>query len=197
MVAPSWALQWHIKLLGTPPGILCSAVWDLSRCLEPLIERDDLLDASMLEVAEEESVTFQPLGRRPCYWVRNQSPWPTWGGFSAWGSHQFGGDGRCAEAVTTDTTQVCRATGNQIKAPSSWGCRCIGWYTLGSQLDLTSIGSMQMIIIHNNRREKLEYCYETWVISRTSLNLTLPYFPDWPATNWELKDLWITAPKLY
>ena len=38
-----------LKYSGTVQG--------LHRCLEPLIERDDLLDASMLEVVEEEPVT--------------------------------------------------------------------------------------------------------------------------------------------
>ena len=42
--------------VGSPPGILCSVVWDLQRCLEPLIERDIMLDASMREVVREESV---------------------------------------------------------------------------------------------------------------------------------------------
>ena len=47
------ALQWCAIILGAPPEILCSTVQDLWRFLKPLIQRDDLLDASMLEVAEE------------------------------------------------------------------------------------------------------------------------------------------------
>ena len=57
MVGLAQALQLCAEQSGASSHILCSAVRALQRCLEPLIERDDLLDASMLEVAEEESVT--------------------------------------------------------------------------------------------------------------------------------------------
>ena len=57
MVGLVRALQWCAEWSGVSPGILCSAVQDLCRCLEPLMERDDLFDASMLEVVGEESVT--------------------------------------------------------------------------------------------------------------------------------------------
>ena len=56
-MALAWALQQCSILLGAPLGILCSPVQDLHRCLMPFIERGDLLDASMLEVVEEEPVT--------------------------------------------------------------------------------------------------------------------------------------------
>ena len=54
IVTLSWVLQWYTGLMGTPLGILCSTVQDFCRCLAPLIKSDDLLIASMLEVAEEE-----------------------------------------------------------------------------------------------------------------------------------------------
>ena len=60
--------------------------------------------------------------------------------------------------------------------------------TQEAQMDLISLGSMQMIITQNTLKGELEYCYQTRVISRMSLHLTLPDFPDWPGTNWELKD---------
>ena len=53
-VALALALQQCAVLLGAPLGVLCSTVWDLHRCLQPLIEKDDLLDVCMLEAAEKE-----------------------------------------------------------------------------------------------------------------------------------------------
>ena len=47
-----WCTKW-----SEPPGILCGTVQDLCRSLKPLIKRDGLLDASMLEIAEKEPVT--------------------------------------------------------------------------------------------------------------------------------------------
>ena len=38
------------QTVGVSPSILCRSVWDLQRCLKPLMERDDLLNSSMLEV---------------------------------------------------------------------------------------------------------------------------------------------------
>ena len=49
---------------------------------------------------------------------------------------------------------------------------------MGTWLDLTSLGSMQMIITHIDMMGEMEYCYETRVISRTFLHLTPPDFPD-------------------
>ena len=54
---PYTTLQWCTVQLGSPPGILCSEVHDLCRCLAPLIEKDDLIDTSMFEVAEEMAKT--------------------------------------------------------------------------------------------------------------------------------------------
>ena len=49
------------QTVGVAPRIPCGAVQDLCRCLKPLIERDDLLDALMLEVVGEEPVASQTL----------------------------------------------------------------------------------------------------------------------------------------
>ena len=56
-VAVDQVLKQCAVQLGSPPGILCGTIQDLCRCLVPLIEKDDLIDTSMLEVAEEEPMT--------------------------------------------------------------------------------------------------------------------------------------------
>ena len=61
MVALAQVLQQYAKLLGAPTGILCAVIMDLSRCLKPLLEKDDLMDVSMLEVAEEKPVASPTL----------------------------------------------------------------------------------------------------------------------------------------
>ena len=68
-----WACQWCTVLSGAPQGIPCGTIQDLHRCLSPLIERDDLLSASMLEVVEEDPVTsLNPAGKTG-HQVRNQN----------------------------------------------------------------------------------------------------------------------------
>ena len=56
-VALAWTLQWWAIQSGSPLGILCGRVQDLHRCLMPLIEKDYLIDTSMLEVVEAEPMT--------------------------------------------------------------------------------------------------------------------------------------------
>ena len=55
----------------------------------------------------------------------------------------------------------------------------------GAQLDLTSLGSMQMVITQNTLTGDLQYHYETGVISQTPLHLTLPNYPDQHDTHLE------------
>ena len=57
MVALAWALQRCAICSGTPPGMLCGAVQELCRCLAPLLQRGNLLDLTMLDVAEKNLVT--------------------------------------------------------------------------------------------------------------------------------------------
>ena len=61
------ALQQCTKWLG-PPGILCGAVQYLQRCLEPLLERDYLLEAPMLDVMGNEPMDSEDL------WLRISEP---------------------------------------------------------------------------------------------------------------------------
>ena len=56
-------------------------------------------------------------------------------------------------------------------------------------LDLTSLGSMQMVITQNTLMGELCH-YETRVISQTSLPLTPTDYPDQPGTHWELEGPW-------
>ena len=38
------------QVTGGPSGLTCVVVWDLLRCLEPLIKEDNLLESSLLKV---------------------------------------------------------------------------------------------------------------------------------------------------
>ena len=204
-VALAQDLQWYTVLSRAPPGILCRAVKDLCRCPTPLIERDDLLDASMLEVGRSSLWLPITLQRRPGYWVRNQSPRrsgqqpcipPTdlkghqslrelsvWGW---WPMHRGSYDQHHQDS------QSCWLL-NQGHLPlRMWIYQLV--YPGGAQLDLTSLWSMQMIITQNTLMGELEYHYETRVISQTSLHLTLPDYPDQPNTHQELEEPWASKP---
>ena len=58
----------------------------------------------------------------------------------------------------------------------------------GAQLDLISLGSMQIVVTQNTLKGELQYHYQTRVISWTSLHLTPPDYPDQSNTNWELRN---------
>ena len=166
-----------------PPRILCTAVQDLHMCLESLVESDDLLDASHVGGCEGGACDFpNPYrGGHATGWETRASGGvgncptylqPTWEGFWAQGSHQFRGDGRCAELVTNNTTRINRAASHQIRTTPLEDADSLDGIPQGAQLDLTSLGSMQMIMTQNTLRGELEYCYNARVISRTSLHLT-------------------------
>ena len=124
----------------------------------------------------------QTLHRRPGNWGRNQGgvgnhptyPWPTWKCFGAWGSCQFGGDGHHMEAVTTDTPGFSEPLATGSGPPPLKDADSVVGVSQGTQLDLSSLGSMQMVIIQNTLMGELQYHYENRVISKTSLHLTSP-----------------------
>ena len=63
MVALVMALQRFAVHSRMPPGVLCGAVQELCRCLAPLLERGDLLDLDMLNVARKDPMTPAPAER--------------------------------------------------------------------------------------------------------------------------------------
>ena len=58
MVVLVQAHQWCAIQSGMSPGMLCRVVQELHRCLAPLLERGNLLDITMLHVAEKDPVTL-------------------------------------------------------------------------------------------------------------------------------------------
>ena len=48
----------------------------------------------------------------------------------------------------------------------------------GAWLDLSSLGSIQVVITQNTLRGELQYHSQTRVISQTSLHIALPDYPD-------------------
>ena len=77
-VALLWTLWLCAILSGIPLGILCGAVQDLHRCLIPLIERDNLLDVSMLEAVEEELATSPNAAEDAGLQHKEPGSWQEW-----------------------------------------------------------------------------------------------------------------------
>ena len=130
------------------------------------------------------------VGNHPTY------PQLTWGGFGAWGSCHFRGDDHHAEEVTTYWTSILRATGYWVRATFLKDVGSLVGVPFGAQLDLTYLGSMQIVMTQNTLMGELWYHCETRVISQTSLHLTLPDYPDQHNTNWELDGPWTSKPLL-
>ena len=59
----------------------------------------------------------------------------------------------------------------------------------GSQLDLSPLGLMQVVITQNASMGELWYHYQIMVISQTSLHLALSDYPDQPNPCWHLEGL--------
>ena len=191
----AWALQQCTILLKAPPGILCSAVQDLHRCLTLLIERDDLFDASMLEVAEEEPATFlNPaegaglLGEKP----EPQEEWATALHNPDHPEEASNPEGAIRLGVMAITQRWLPLTPPGFSEPlaikSGPPPLEDADSPVGVSWGLSSLGSMRIVIIHDTLTGKLQYHYETRVISQTSLHLTPPDYPDQPNTHWELKE---------
>ena len=166
------------------------------------MERDDMLDASMLEVTGEEPVALLTLVEEAVLQREEQSPRKI---------------KQLPCILPSDWRRLL-----SLKMPSVQGwwqlspriheCRshCLHWdlpdYWLsdqshppedadmprgipkGARLDLASLSSMQMIILRNNMTRDLEYHYNARVISSKSLCLAPPYIQGWPGTNQELED---------
>ena len=86
-----------------------------------------------------------------------------------------------------------------------WSCwlvnqGCLLWmmlahpwvYPRGAWLDLSSLMSMQVVIIHNTSTGELQYHYQTRVISQISLHLALPNYLGQSSPHWQLKELWVS-----
>ena len=74
-MALAWAPQQCAIQLRVPLGLLCGTVQDLSRFLTPIIEKDDLIDVSMLEIAEEELITSLKSAQEARQLGKEPEPW--------------------------------------------------------------------------------------------------------------------------
>ena len=54
--------------------------------------------------------------------------------------------------------------------------------------DVTSLASIEMIMVRNSIMGEFECCYQIWLISRVSLHLNQPEAWDQPGANWGLTD---------
>ena len=87
MVALVQALQLCTKLSGVPTGIISGAVWDICRCLKTP-DREGQPVAFL--TARGGCVAWGELGAPGGPSNLSTNPCLSWGGFWAWGSHQFG-----------------------------------------------------------------------------------------------------------
>ena len=70
------------------------------------------------------------------------------------------------------------------------GCRLIGQYAPGAHLDLSSLGSMQVIVSHNPITGGVQLQYQSMVISQMSLQLAPSKYSDKSDSPWQLKEPW-------
>ena len=73
-------LQYCAERLAAPPGVLCSMVRDLQRCMEPLmhLKGDDILEASLLEAADNEPGASLTLAEEATLLGKDPTPWEAW-----------------------------------------------------------------------------------------------------------------------
>ena len=203
MVVLARALQWCTEWLGASPSILCSAVQDLCQCLESLMERDNLLEASMLEVVREEPEASPTPTEEAVLLGEDPEPLEEW-------AIALHAPDKPEEASEPDDTVglgvIVAAPQNMwtwVLPPPPGFARLLAVRSAppslkdadtplgiprGAWLDLTSLGSTQIVIVRNSLAGELEYYYKDRVISRMSLCLTPHYIPGQPGTNWELRE---------
>ena len=167
------ALQSCAVQLGMPPEVLGGVVQELHRCLVPLIEEDCLLKLEMLHVVEKDPMACTPISAP-------SSPTP---------------DPEKEQGILTPkescASELEEAACSQGKLTFIWGqyparppgsacllatqtCASLGWgIPLGAQLDLCSLGSLQVSISHGPVARKVHYEHQSQVIMQVSLQLAL------------------------
>ena len=87
------------------------------------------------------------------------------GNFRGWGCCPFGRISHCAEAISTCTTWICQVMGRHVWPLPLEDADSLVSLPLGTQLDLSSLGSMQVIVSHNPMIGQVQYQYQSMVIS--------------------------------
>ena len=178
-VGLAWALQWCAIWVGAPPGVLCSDVQDLCSCLVPLMGKGNLLSPSIWEVVEEEETTTSTIPVEETGSDEYPEPWEEWptsvhapdyleeaslpkeaGSLRimtiAWrwlppAPHEF-----MESLVSESGLPPLEDAGSPLGIPQ------------GAQLDLSFLGSMQVVMTQNTLTGEMWCHYQTRVISQTS-----------------------------
>ena len=157
--------------------------------------RGDLLDASKLEVVEEEQVPAE-VARLPGEEPEPQGEWTTplhipdqpEEALEPERAVRLGVMAHAWRCLPLTPPGLSELLAIESGPPPLEDADLLVGVPQGAWLDLTSLGSMQMIFTQNTLMGEFEYHYKTRVISQTSLHLTLPDFPDQPNTHWELEE---------
>ena len=134
-----------------PTGVLCRAIQELDRCLTPLLERGDLIDLEMLDMARKDPMTPVPAERASSLRPRVEEP------ISIPAPNKPPASGPQEAAKSEELALVQRRRPRvPPKLTLSWVMSStyspqkeMDWpvsITLGAQLDLTSFRSLQVTV---------------------------------------------------
>ena len=149
MVALTLALQSYADQSGIPPAVLCGVVQEHCQCLAPLLVGDSLLNVEMLEVAER-----GPVAPAPASTPASPTPEPEeeeqilqvleepCASQPEKAAHLMGKPSLVWGIFPARPPGFAHSQANRTQAGLARGI------LLGSQLDLCSLGSLQVTISH-------------------------------------------------
>ena len=186
---------------GMPPGVLCRAVQQLHRCLSPLLEKGNLLDLEMLDVARKDPMTPAPAERASSLRPRVEEPVgvPTPNELSALEPEEAAQSEDLALvqrrllAPPGFTLSWVNKSGSSPLEEADWLVSIPLEIPQDAQLDLTSFGSLQVTISHYLEMGEVWYQCQTKVITHTSLQLALPKSSDQPDSSPQTEELWVNT----
>ena len=188
-VALALALQRCTIQSGIP-----QAFQELCRCLTPLLDRGNLLDLTMLGVAEKGSMTPPvPAERASSPEPRKEEPTspPSPNKLPALEPKEASHSGelvlRQRRWPPAPTGFTCSWVDKSGPPPLEDKDLLVN-ITLGAQLYLSSLGSLQVTVSHHLMMGEIQYQYQSMVISSMSLQLDLSKCSDHPNSPWQLKE---------
>ena len=182
---------------GIPSGVMCRAVQELCRCLSPLLEKGDLLDVSMWDVAEKNPVTplvpterASSLEQKPGPLEVEPTALPAPNIQEALEPEGAACPGELAFVWRRLPPKPPGFTGSRVDesgpSPLEEADLPVS-ISMGAWPDLSSFGSMQVIVSHSPMMGEVQYQYQSMVISQMSLQLALPKSLDHPNSHQQLK----------
>ena len=172
-IALAVALQSCAVQSGTSPGVLCGVVQELHQCLAPLIEEDSLPNLEILDVAEKD-----PMGPAAASAPSSPTPDPEEEEWVILIPEEY---------CTLEQEEAAHLEGGLNLVWGRYSARPLGFahsqvnqthvglargIPLGAQLDLHSLGSLQVTISHGPAAGEVHYEYHSQVITQASLQHT-------------------------